>query len=416
MRRRERQFRECGGPVEARRAFAFTLVELLISLVLVVMLLAGVNEIFRASSDTVGIGQAVNTLTRDARAAEAVMQYDGRAWAPDAPMCFIRCMMVNTATGPARRDYMAFPARGTYRRQTADDNSFVSGTASREAWVWYGHLADTSGALTGYLGRFALLLRDSTTINEAHITATTSLALSPIAGNSSASAGGWLLRQSRYDLGAATIETLRARVTAASATANWWTPVTDFRFTCNPRPARPLTSAGVAQAAPVLIEGVSEFIIEYAGDFLVQETTQDLDGDGQVTPGKVVALGQDGRTDFFIHPLTGLVTTRWYGFPRDTSSTAAQFNGGPDGAIVRASGQMDPNQLVDVVPLADVIVAANLGGAVPAWHFERDLSGAMYTCVWVNQAPQMVRVTMTVEDPAGRLADGMRFEFVIGPR
>jgi len=395
---------------------AFTLVELLISLALVVMLLAGVNEIFRASSDTVGIGQAVNAITRDARAAESVMQYDGRAWAPDAPVCFIRATLMNSPRGLLRRDYMGFPARGVYRRQTANDGAFVSGTMSREAWVWYGHLTDTSGAMTDYLGRFALLLRDPATISEAYITTTAALPLSPIAGNSPASAGSWLLRQSRYDLGAATLETLRGRVAAASATGNWWMALCDYRFQCNPRPARPLTSQAVALAAPILIEGVSEFILEYAGDFLVQETTEDLDNDGQVTPGKVVALGQDGRTDFLIHPLTGQVCTRWYGYPRDTSSTAAQFNGGPDGNIVRAAGPMDPNQLVDVVPLYDVLVAANLSGAIPAWHFERELSNAAYTCVWVNQAPRMVRVTMMLEDPAGRLAEGMRYELVIGPQ
>jgi hypothetical protein len=37
-----------------------------------------------------------------------------------------------------------------------------------------------------------------------------------------------------------------------------------------------------------------------------------------------------------------------------------------------------------------------------------------YTCIWVNSAPTMLRISLKLEDPAGRLPEGQWFEYVVG--
>ncbi len=130
---------------------AFTLVEVIVSLFLVVMLILGVYEVFNMSSKTVGVGQAVSTIARDARTAQAIMQYDGRNWLKDAP-AFVIVNYLDPGTG-LRRDFMAFPARGMYRRHTID-NVGVNGRVneSREAWIWYGHCTGADAQAPTSLG------------------------------------------------------------------------------------------------------------------------------------------------------------------------------------------------------------------------------------------------------------------------
>src|SRR4051794_1005076 len=55
---------------------AFTLVELLVSIALVLILVLGINQVFRIASQGVSGGQALSTVHRDNRSAQAVMYSD----------------------------------------------------------------------------------------------------------------------------------------------------------------------------------------------------------------------------------------------------------------------------------------------------------------------------------------------------
>src|SRR5262249_16255687 len=124
--------------------------------------------------------------------------------------------------------------------------------------------------------------------------------------------------------------------------------------------------------------------------------------------------------------------TRWYGLPRDVDG---------DGQILATplANVQNANELVDVVPVADVLRTAYpsiLTGAV----FEREVpvrngnfyangptvvpanntsvqvnySTCRYTWVWQDSAPAMLRILVKMEDPAGHLPDGQWFEYVLG--
>src|SRR5688572_9017427 len=187
---------------------AFTLVELMVSVAMVVLLLFGIHQVFRMSSNTIGTGQAVNAITREIRAAQTVMQEDFRRSLKESPLFVISSQPVgvvvdpstgtsitprlapnpfhftsraerdrdldrNAATidrdgdgneetsyGPAhlaqvndrihRSDIFGFCARGLFSRQTADDGLFVSPTKSYDAWIWYGHTRLPDRLIPGY--------------------------------------------------------------------------------------------------------------------------------------------------------------------------------------------------------------------------------------------------------------------------
>ena len=57
-------------------ARAFTLVELMISIALVLVIILGVNAIFKMASDTVNAGQALSGANRDNRAIQSVIYQD----------------------------------------------------------------------------------------------------------------------------------------------------------------------------------------------------------------------------------------------------------------------------------------------------------------------------------------------------
>src|SRR5437762_13720216 len=77
----------------ARRRFAprgFTLIELMISIALVLVLMIGINKVFKLTTDTVGAGQTLSAAVRDSRAAQAVYSADFGTMAQDAPFLLIR--------------------------------------------------------------------------------------------------------------------------------------------------------------------------------------------------------------------------------------------------------------------------------------------------------------------------------------
>lgn len=551
----------------------FTLVELMISIALVLLLMVGINQVFKVTGETVGTSQTIAEGVRDARAAQSVMGGDiGKmVTESESPCLLLRSQRIaafrNRADELADRDYAAvagttqdpvdrairtidldgdgaettgtvdeiprailgarnrridqisFFARGNFPRQTGNDGEFIADMSSNEAWITYGHLkqpgtdpndasgyqhlgtgvADTTATpLTSQnnpsnffssqwiLGRMVMLLRAPDTSSGfpgeiednstpprlqtfiARSTGATAASVGPLGltsvayGSSAAvpppATGDWRIGWSRFDLAGTTIADFKTILTNAFPVNATWYSGSDgliYRFQGSLIPNKPLTSEGLARVSPTLLENCSQFIVEYAGDFLTQDNDplSSTYGYVQTTPVGGDPLRPDGEIDVVVNPVTRVKSIRWYGFPRDTSSNNAANPGQPDGRIVgvldATVGTFGANALCDVVPLRDValttaIVPAGYPGYFP---FERDLADpqtglparadyasksaglnlrSRYECVWgpdltdlsVNPAgvptpyPAYIRFVYTIDDPTGRIAEGQTFEYV----
>src|SRR5882762_1931281 len=69
---------------------AFTLVELMISIAMVVILMVGIHQIFKMTSDTVGMGQQLGSFARDNRSVQGIFHDDYQRLMKDAPLFIIR--------------------------------------------------------------------------------------------------------------------------------------------------------------------------------------------------------------------------------------------------------------------------------------------------------------------------------------
>jgi len=201
---------------------------------------------------------------------------------------------------------------------------------------------------------------------------------------------------------------------------------------------------------PAFVQGCTQFIVEYTGDFLAQDTTPGSPTEGFVTGSPVLNGGTgDGVTDFVMaevplrpndknSPTTRVRRTRWYGMPRnvDTWDDLKKGNGRP--LIQGGQGATSPNDLVDVVPLRDVLATyppIRGRGVVPA--FEQSLNDRQtglamrpnyadgkplgrYAAAWgpgelsptSPLKPTMIRITIVIDDPTGRMSEGQTYEYV----
>jgi prepilin-type N-terminal cleavage/methylation domain-containing protein len=534
-------------------ARAFTLIELMISIALVLLLMLGINQVFKVTGEAVGTNLAVSSGLRDARAVQAVFGNDFTAWRSDSPAIVIRSERVSafrnkadeqqdrdwTAGNPNnpakltadidgnglegepgvpgerippaiyndrshRVDVLNFFAGGFFRRQTGGAptapgvyaDEYVADMSSPDAWVWYGHIkrpderAVPTGNNSGFphrdpgenpdpnaspdpvhndknfyasdfvLGRVAMLLvpptdtddppdgsveiRDRRGIKQYYIERGASAgtaSLAPLSLNSgwngsTAPDQQWLIQWSRFDLAGTTPGAFKDILTTsiAAGNADWFDDMSTWRFESDPQPLRPLTAGHAARTTPVILEHCSQFVVEYAGDFVVQDPNT----------GAIVACRVDDKTDpadgvdYILDPVTRKRQIRWYGMPRDVGGQS----GAPDGAIP-ATGSLA--QLVDVLPLRDVLVA---GGQWPpplpagVEFFERrcpndppnatalgpppndytNVTGGMrsdgvYVAAWGPDTgdqprPKMIRIVVTIDDPDGRIAEGQTFEYV----
>ncbi|MFN4243823.1 MAG: type II secretion system protein J [Tepidisphaerales bacterium] len=174
----------------------FTLVELMVAVALVLLIIVGVNEVFRLTSDTVGAGQSLSGALRDQRATRTTLEEDFAHIAPDAPALIIRNQAVaafrsrdeqlgsvnpnnpllidlngdGLANGPGevvspatpgqrvrRVDSITFFVRRPLSRQTGNLDSggvptdLLGRTLAQEAMVTYGHLRLPNNRTTGGL-------------------------------------------------------------------------------------------------------------------------------------------------------------------------------------------------------------------------------------------------------------------------
>jgi hypothetical protein len=228
---------------------------------------------------------------------------------------------------------------------------------------------------------------------------------------------------SRYDLAGTTLDkfrdTLRNTVLPArGAGAQTWYGGDNMtlRFAGYPYPLKPLSSYGVARTAPWLVGGCTNFMVEYAGDYLRQDAAgvitdsyrDDLNGDGQP--------GTDGLTDFLIDA-SGARRIRWYGMPRDVGGPT----GLPDGTVTAAFDVVPLTAFIPLVPHEHINANINMttfavnqdGEYIAAWQPSGTYTDAAGAPVGDPPKPTMVRITMTIDDPDSRLPEGQTYEYVI---
>jgi len=183
-----------------------------------------------------------------------------------------------------------------------------------------------------------------------------------------------------------------------------WTNAFAYRHTGYPAPSRPLSSQGVARTVPCFIPACTQFVVEYAGDFVTQDPNT-----GAVTAvADATGAGTDTLIDYNVvtdNSVTRRVI-RWYGFPRDVNS---------DGRIIAAA---------DVVPLRDFLSTQMLfernvpARATDYGNLQGVAANAIYRCAWGPDtaglpAPKMIRILMAIDDPAARVANEQFFEFIV---
>jgi prepilin-type N-terminal cleavage/methylation domain-containing protein len=413
-----------------------------------------------------------------------------------------------------RLDRVSFFVRGNYHRQTGNTGVYVDDLGSNEAYVTYGHLwlydgvSPSMTATASYtdprllqkptatnpnpnwyatdwiLGRHVMLLRQPDSVSgqildnagtpQTFYMKSASAATSLNAGvkdtqnaNTLATTDAYLMQSSRYDLAGTSIATERTDITTyceqnSAATSNppQWFGNLNIGFWANPLFLRPLDSPKLAQTTPIFMPHCTQFMVEYAGDYLKQDPTtgQIMDVCGYVTAAADVSSTDntniktitnsytgttDGVTDFIVNPTTHEHSIRWYGMPRDTDG---------DGHIIVGGAGVTSNTITDVVPLRDIIMSSGLFGAgvmtcapmervIPRFPPSNDytsvptggmLTGAEYLTAWGPTAsygynltavppsevphpplPTMIRIVFTLDDPNGRLArDGQTFTYV----
>lgn len=187
--------------------------------------------------------------------------------------------------------------------------------------------------------------------------------------------------------------------------------------------ANPMQTLGaaVAQASPIFVRGCTQFIVEFAGDFVTQDASGNVglvNANGQTTSG-----GPDGEIDYVVDPNTHAHLIRWYGFPRDTAGTGTttQFPQPPLG-VVPLGTLLNPSAPTPVEFERTTPPSTSVGwtkngvstNGLPAVY------ATPYVCAWDQftdaagiPRPKMLRITVGVDDPTGHLNTQQLFEYII---
>jgi prepilin-type N-terminal cleavage/methylation domain-containing protein len=524
--------REQFEPVRSRPRVgpnAFTLIELMVSIALVLILILGINQVFKIASDTVNAGQSLSTANRSNRGIQGVLYPDFQnAVVTGAPCFIIRSTYLpafrnrtdelgdrdgnpltldmdgdNAEGKPGvpgevvsptavhsrnhRLDELMFFASGRFQRQTGSGGRLSGQGSSNEAFIYYGHLqlpnnalpspyyynpakyatnvgSPEGGAAAGRggvngndnnqyasqwaLGRMPILLAGDTPDPSSTYIARNSGALSPFAGNSQTT-NGQEIQHSTCDVAQTSIANYAERlgpyiaVNGGTTGLKWYDTIIQYRFWANPFPQRPLTADKISRTTPIFVQGCTQFIVEYAGDFLAQDASPML-ATGTPNPRYGQVTGHafqstpltDGVTDFVVvKTLPGgmlVRKTRWYGMPRNVDTADDLRSGRP--SITGGKGTRDANAIVDVVPLRDVIATFPVSSPPPsiepdiddpkmlpmAADYAKTTPDARYVAAWGPgdlsrgsvKRPTMVRITVVVDDPTGRMTEGQSYEYV----
>ncbi len=529
----------------SHRPRAFTLIELMISIALVLLLILGVNQVFTYTTQAVGAGEAVNAAIRSSRAAQATFASDFAGIVPNGTgPNDSACMIISsrayysyrnakdqaaegtidgsapTSTLPTaafldlngngkfgetavngevvypatynfrnhRVDIISFFARGLFPRQTGNVGTFVDNMSSQEAWIWYGHLhlPDNSGlqpgttayALTSFpcqgnatsnpnnyfgnqlvLGRVAMLLiyapaltiYDSNGVSQQYVglQVVKPSAIDPLQGSSKGYVAS--LPGSCCDLANTSIAHFKSNFTNpptgyTATPTNWWNYMLDgdtaisyggfgktwySRFECKPFVSKPMQSLDMAMASPYFLGGCSQYIVEFAGDFLTQDNdpthTAVIGRTSHSEYGDVTGTGSDGQIDYVI--VNGQKQIQWYGMPRGTSgNTTINWTNG-DVVPVRDRLQNMYSATTGAALAVPFTTISNTNTIYPAFekvgpkyqsadygngNMTLAEANAGYTCAFGpnDPAPKLIRITMTLEDPTGRLPEGQTYQYV----
>ncbi|MBC7784699.1 MAG: hypothetical protein H7144_12750 [Burkholderiales bacterium] len=380
-----------------------------------------------------------------------------------------------------RQDYLMFFARDQYSRQTGGnltatdaDDPLVADMSSREAAIFYHHLSlrhnngtfvrtDVGGGgLPTYpgdgtpegnpnnyfasqwtLGRVAMTLvaptagfiKDRNGVNQDSYDGTSIFRRFGLSNSTPRRD----FDEARFDLAGTTITDYKKVLadyikSSANSTTPWWYEphMMNPRFQASPFVPQPVTADGAAAVTPIFIPACTQFMVEFAGDFVQQEWDPDENGtpdqasDMIFTPGsrnpsstppnKFYGQVTGNVADARIDSVAGTNQIRWYGLPRDTNG---------DGKIIGVDG--------DVVPLRDVL------GALQSFEKVAPRSAATgpyttpvllttnymantdpapgYIVAWGpsdTNRPKMIRITLGIDRPEaeGKLPDGQSFEYV----
>lgn len=275
------------------------------------------------------------------------------------------------------------------------------------------------------------------------------------------------LQESRYDLAGTTINAYRNQlynlITKAPyigpGAIPWWDHfmcydvvqipggLTGGRFQASPFFSNPIDAQKTSRMAPVFLPACTQFMVEYAGDFLEQDTNPNSATYGQVTNAywdidPNTAPKTDGEIDFVVNKVTKTRSIRWYGLPRDVDGNGTILNDGnaadqlPDVLLLRdviQSAASDDASAPIPASLSSKIKSIKADAAVPqgvSAPFERTLlakgfadyassngfnsTNFSYTCAWgpTDRKPKMIRIIMTLDDPGAKTADGLTYQYV----
>ncbi len=150
-------WRRVGSGGAARVKAAFTLVEMMVAVALLVVILLAVGQIFRSTSTAVEVGQSTMEMMSGVRTVEAQLSHDLHHLDTNGYL-IIRSQALTldpapnsqglTTAVPINCDQLAFMARGTFRNMTGSYGQGGSGTQgtftdhlqSNAAAIWYGQL------------------------------------------------------------------------------------------------------------------------------------------------------------------------------------------------------------------------------------------------------------------------------------
>ncbi len=255
------------------------------------------------------------------------------------------------------------------------------------------------------------------------------------------SGGNNNIENSRVDLAATSINDFAVKVQTvvpAGTLTNSALSTMIYRHECNPFVTKTTTattalmSEAVAKASPYFMSHVSQFIVEFAGDYL----SQNPDGTPSVFPTAATPINPDGVTDFMFDRSQDVPKTaynaathavpspkwvkkiRWYGLPRDTdadNSVPSPLNTTlatsydtvstvTDANVDAASASFVPPFVIFEVPKPPALKGA--GNYATTYNLA---SPGPYHCDYAfkkGQMPTMVRILMKVDDPTGRVQDG----------
>ena len=201
----------------------------------------------------------------------------------------------------------------------------------------------------------------------------------------------------------------------------------------------------MALSAPIFMKGCSQFIVEFAGDY----TTQ-VDAPTAVNHGQITGEASDGKLDFDSVVLpngTKQSRIRWYGLPRSYGdSIPVRVDVRPIVAFMKDATISNISGTASQLPFEKLGYASG-AAAADAFPKNRVSEVRSYVCAWnpydlqfpltadplsaplvtvptatgpqpMSKAypnglmPWMIRLTIRVDDPNGRLPEGQTIQYI----